>query len=59
MKHHDLFGARLCSGCHAFVDGGWARSHYTKAEMLNAFSDAMRETQQQLINEGLILIIGE
>lgn len=55
MKHHDLFGARLCSGCHAFVDGGWTRSHYTKEEMLVMFYEAIFRTQSLLMEQGLLM----
>lgn len=56
LKHPDWQGAYLCSGCHAFVDGGWARSNYTKVEMLMMFYEAIFRTQDTLLNNQLIEI---
>lgn len=56
LKHADWQGAYLCSGCHAFVDGGWTRSNYTKAEMLVMFYEAIFRTQAILLKNNLIEI---
>ena len=55
IKAPDWQGAYLCSGCHAFVDGGWTRSHYTQAEMLVMFYEAIFRTQSLLMEQGLLM----
>lgn len=65
-KHHDIHGCYACSKCHTWVDGGWSKpfgigtgiqeqkKHKVKAQMEAELLRAMIETQNKLIQKGLI-----
>lgn len=55
MKEKDLFGARACSDCHAWLDGGYSKTH-TKQERDLMHFEAMKRTQEQYIEEALICL---
>lgn len=53
-KVHDIFSARCCSSCHDAVDGRVACA-FNQPTLHGFFIDGVLRTQQQLIDEGLIL----
>jgi len=55
MKQKDLFGAYCCSACHAWLDGGYARTTTRDARDLEHLR-AMKKTQELLIEQGLICV---
>lgn len=54
-KVNDIFGSRCCSNCHDVVDGR-VKSTFPREIIHNFFTDGVFRTQQQLFDEGLIII---
>lgn len=59
IKKDDIFGAFVCSSCHAWLDGGYTRYDYTIECRDHEHMMAMIRTQEIWRKEGLILIKGE
>lgn len=55
MKEHDLFGCFACSDCHAWLDGGYARTH-TRKERDLAHYEAIIRTQRKWLEDEFITI---
>ena len=55
-KHTDLFGCYACSKCHAWLDGTYALMGATRDQRDLMHLKAMQETQQKLLDKGLIKI---
>ena len=53
-KHADLFGCYACSNCHAWLDGGYVQASASSHERDYTHLKAMQETQQKLLDKGLI-----
>lgn len=55
MKHSDHRGAYGCSGCHDVVDGR-VRTSYTQAYIELSHMEGILETQDILIEKGLLIL---
>ncbi|MGP4843334.1 nuclease domain-containing protein [Marinobacter sp. 1Y8] len=56
-KHSDIHGAYACSTCHAWLDGGYAKTH-TRAQRDLIHLEAIVRTQGVLIEKGFIVVQG-
>ncbi|NOR64927.1 MAG: DUF1364 family protein [Candidatus Scalindua sp.] len=59
IKQDDIFGAFVCSSCHAWLDGGYTEGDYTVECRDHEHMLAMVRTQGIWRKEGLLLIKGE
>lgn len=55
IKENDLFTARACHACHAWLDGGYVKTHTREQRDLYHLQGIIR-TQKQYLDEGLITI---
>lgn len=56
LKHPDLHGAWCCSDCHAWLDGGYTKTHYREQRDLY-HAQAVFRTQRQILKMGLQEVI--
>lgn len=54
-KHNDMFAAYVCSDCHAWLDGGYAKTS-TRAERDLLHLQGVMRTQPILVELGLVVI---
>ena len=54
-KHPDSMGAYACSACHAFIDGGYMQTQYTRDQADLWHYEGIFNTQEILIEKGLLV----
>ena len=52
IKHHDLFACWACSDCHAWLDGGYVKTHFREQRDLYHLQAVLR-TQKAMLGIGL------
>ncbi|MCP4082357.1 MAG: DUF1364 domain-containing protein [Planctomycetaceae bacterium] len=55
-KHSDIHGAYLCSGCHAWMDGGYISTDPRRKVRDFEHLSAMLETQIKMIDKGVLVL---